>query len=113
MKNVEYKIISGAPGNVLPALVRSVGAFSRHYSDVKVGITGRNPQTRFSEHLRVKEWDKMVVKYKTSSQNFVNKIEDYFIANNRKLKNEWVGTSHLTESNTYFLYVLLGGKKQV
>jgi hypothetical protein len=72
-KEVEYWYIKGFPSNVLEALNRSIGQYKRNYRSIKIGITGRVPQSRFNEHQRNKKWDRMVVIYKTSSIKFANR----------------------------------------
>ena len=76
-KKVESEILSGYPKDVIPALERSLSQYERFYKDIKVGITGRNPQERFKEHQENDGWERMVVKYKSSSEGFVNLIEDH------------------------------------
>lgn len=90
-KKVEYNIITGCVLDVLPALERSVLYFESRYISVKVGITGRDPQERFNEHLAERRWNRMIVKYKTRSENLINKLEDYFILYHPRLKNNWIG----------------------
>lgn len=111
-KKVEINCISGSPSNVLSSLNLSIGQFKRYYKDVKVGITGRNPQIRFNEHLLDKNWKRMVVIYKTSSENFANTIEEwlvdrhsYYLINNRK-----GGGSDLHKCGYHYVYVLLNKK---
>jgi hypothetical protein len=111
-KKVEIKCISGSPRNVVSSLKLTIGQFKRYYKDVKVGITGRNPQLRFNEHLQNKNWKRMVVIYKTSSENFANTIEEwlvdrhyYDLYNYRK-----GGGSDLHPCGNHYVYVLLDKK---
>ena len=46
----------------------------------------------------------MVVKYCTRSVRYANKIEDFFIENDERLRNIWTGMSHMTP-NTDCYYV--------
>lgn len=110
-KKVEYNMITGSVLNVLPSLERSVLYFESRYMSVKVGITGRNPQERFNEHLKDRRWNRMIVKYKTTSESLVNKLEDYFILYHPRLKNNWIGYSHLSKDGYNYFYILLYGKK--
>lgn len=65
--------------NVEPTLKRSVNAYIEHYSTVKVGITGK-PERRKSEHKRSnKGWDKMIIKYHTTSVKYINSVEKKLI----------------------------------
>lgn len=110
-KKVEYNIITGCVLDVLPALERSVLYFESRYISVKVGITGRDPQERFNEHLAERRWNRMIVKYKTRSENLINKLEDYFILYHPRLKNNWIGYSHLSAGGDNYFYILLYGKR--
>lgn len=85
----------------------SVGVFLVYNSEVKVGITGRDPQERFNEHLKNKEWDRMIVKYITKSERNANALESYLIANYPGLVNKWIGKSYLSEDGDNYLYVLV------
>lgn len=112
MAEVEYDYWTGHINEVVSSLNRSLSAFERHYKFVKVGITSRNPKVRFSEHVRSENWDRMVVKYKTTSKRYVNLIEDYFIFSHQNLKNFWYGNSHMTDNTKErYLYFLLKEKK--
>lgn len=106
-KTVEFNYITGQPSSVLLHLKISVGLFLAFNSEVKVGITGRNPQERFNEHLKNNDWDRMIVKYKTKSERNANVLEDYLIDNYPDLKNEWLGTSNLSKDGDNYLYVLV------
>jgi len=111
MKEVEYNYISGYPNHAIEHLNRAIGQYKRNNEYIKVGITGRNPQTRFNEHLLDDPtWERMVVIYKTTSENFANTIEEWLVENhwedlyNRKAG----GGSELTLDGDNFVYVLLG-----
>ena len=110
-KKVEYSMITGNVLDLLPSLERSVLNYESRYISVKVGITGRNPQERFNEHLKERRWNRMIVKYKTKSENLVNALEDYFIFYHPRLKNNWLGYSHLAEDGYNYFYILLYGKR--
>ena len=110
-KKVEYSLITGNVMDVIPSLERSVMIFESRYRSVKVGITGRDPQERFNEHLKDRRWNRMIVKYKTKSESLANKVEDYFILYHPNLKNKWIGYSHLTEGGDKYFYILLYGEK--
>ncbi len=108
-KKVEYSIISGFPIDVIPTIKHSLLCFMSKYKDVKIGITGRNPQDRFNEHIK-DGWERMIVKYETSSENFANRIESYFISSLPKLKNIWMGTSHIKKEGKNYVYFILKKK---
>ena len=74
--HLTYKCISGQPSNVTASLSRSLSQFERYYSQVKIGITS-NPERRANEHAQ-QGWQRMVVKYKTSSLRNANTVEDLF-----------------------------------
>lgn len=111
-KNVEYWYVKGSPGNVLKTLNRSIGQYKRNYRTIKIGITGRNPQSRFDEHKRNKKWDRMIVIYRTSSVNFANKIEEWLtLVHWPDLVNKKIGGgSELTKHGYNYTYILLKGK---
>lgn len=111
VKKVEYNYITGAPVNVILPLLHSLKIFLTKYHSVKVGITGRDPQRRFGEHLKKRPWNRMIVRYKTSSENFANQLEQFFIVLNPGLKNYWLGTSNLCKKGDNYLYFLLYGEK--
>jgi len=109
-KKAELSYCTGNMYEVVLSLDRSLKMFMRSYKEIKVDITGRSPQVRFKEHLMSRDWDRMVVKYKSSSQNYVNQIEDFFVEKHPELKNEWIGQSMLTEKGHNYLYFLLAKK---
>lgn len=112
MKKVENSIVTGMPVDVIYNLKITLGLLKLNYTDIKIGITGRDPQARFNEHQRDGGWERMIVKYQTTSENFANKVEDYFINKYPKLKNEWVGYSNLScKFPTYYVYFIMKGKK--
>lgn len=113
MADVEYLYFSGQPSNVIPQLRRSLGQYHRRYEYVKIGIT-IHPEIRFGQHLRNEKkycWEKMVVKYQTTSVRNANAIEKYFIYNDYYLTNDWTGESHMSESPVYYAYILLGNHR--
>lgn len=110
---VSYLYFEGQPSVVIPRLIRSIGQYHRHYEYVKIGITN-NPEIRFTQHLRNEKkycWERMVVKYKTTSIRNANAIEDWFINNDELMCNIWTGFSNMTDSDTYYAYVLLGNHR--
>lgn len=85
-----------------------------YYAVGKVGITGQVPEERFKQHLSKKnneyDWDKMMVLYKTNSEERANEIEkmlakeyeDYFV--NKKAGG---GSDLSEEGQSYYVYLLL------
>lgn len=110
-KKVEYSLITGNVLNVIPSLERSVLYFESRYMSVKVGVTGSNPQECFNEHLMDRCWNRMIVKYKTTSENFADKVGDYFTLYHPRLKNNWIGYSYISEECDKYIYILLCGKR--
>ena len=106
--DLEYSFCTGSINEVKESLIRSVGQYIRHYSKVKIGITN-NPSKRQGEHARSRtKWNKMVVKYKTSSVNFINQIEKIVIDYHWDyIENEIGGGGGPDGEAPYYLYVLL------
>lgn len=109
LKKVEFGYFTGSPINVFETLNRAIGQYKRNYCLVKVGITGRNPQIRFNEHLRDKKWNRMVVIYETSSINFANTIENWLIEFHWDdlINQKAGGRSYLSPKGNNYAYVLL------
>lgn len=106
--DLEYDYWTGSNNEVIESLIRSVGQYTRHYKSVKIGIT-HNPDRRSNEHARsTMRWKKMVVKYKTSSINFIKKTEQILIEYHWDfIKNEVGGGGGAEGEGPYYLYVLL------
>lgn len=104
-----YDYWKGKPSEVNTSLKRSISQYTRYYSNVKIGITCR-PKDRLRQHNKMNlDWEKMIIKYETSSINFINKIEkdhiDYqweFVTNLRA-----GGGGPNGKTGPFFLYVLL------
>lgn len=109
-KKAELSYCTGTLNEAREAIERSLKIYLAKYRKVKIGITGRTPQVRFKEHLMDRDWARMVVKYKSTSQNNVNKLEDYFIEKYPRLKNQWIGQSILSNEGPNYLYFLLNVK---
>lgn len=104
---------TGWPKDICSMLNISVGQYQRHYINVKVGIT-YNPRQRFYQHIdRNPEmhWERMIVKYKTSSVENANIVEKWFIENRPELTNLWTGNSPMSGEGPFYVYFLLGDKK--
>lgn len=101
---------TGWPCNVVPLLNISISLYLRNYRNVKIGITN-DPDRRFYQHCTRNpemRWERMVVKYTTSSISNANAVEKYFINNRPELTNEWTGYSNMSENGPYYVYILLG-----
>ena len=114
-KQIEYSqsYYSGWPKNVIPLLQISLGIFLHNYNNVKIGITN-DPDRRFYEHQKRNpsmNWERMVLKYSTTSVCNANAVEQYFIKNRPELVNSWAGFSNMTEKGPYYVYILLGDHK--
>lgn len=109
MPTVEFNEITGHPNSVYETLNRKISAYKANHTILKVGITGRNPQTRFDEHLRSFPWDRMVVIYQTTSINYANTLEYWLVEKHwDDLINEREGGgSNLAEQGYNYVYVLL------
>ena len=109
MKEVEYNLITGHINEVIEKLNRAVGQYKRYHGGVKIGITGRDPQQRFNEHLATSRWKRMVLLYETSSHKYANRIEEWLVDQHYdEIKNMRAGGgSSLSEKGKNYVYVLL------
>lgn len=76
--SVEYDFWTGSLDSVLNSLNRSVAQYIRNHKSVKIGITN-HPERRLKQHLVNRHWDKMIVKYKTTSVRNINLMEALLI----------------------------------
>lgn len=106
---VEYSYYTGWPNEVIRYISITVGIFRLRYQRVKIGITN-NPERRFCEHQRRDGWERMIVKYETSSIKNANEIEKYFINRHDWLENSWVGWSNMGAGLKYYVYILLANR---
>lgn len=109
----EYEYYTGWPKEIYERLNRTIGQYQRHYKNVKVGITN-DPKRRFYEHINrdpEMHWERMIVKYMTSSRKNANEVEKWFINNRLDLTNSWTGDSRMSESGPFYTYILLGNSK--
>ena len=105
---LEYDYWSGHLSDISLTLKKSINTYIQHYSTVKIGITC-DPERRMSEHYRTDlGWEKMVVKYKTTSVNYINRIEKETIDYHRDdITNMISGGGGPNGNPPYYLYLLL------
>ena len=71
---LEYDYWTGSTTQVIDSLNRSIGQYVRHYAKVKVGICC-NPEQTKNEHCKCGlDWDWMIVKHKSTSNDFVTEL---------------------------------------
>ena len=106
--NLKYDYWTGPINEVERSLISSIAQYIRHYNNVKIGRTN-NPSRRFDDHGRSSiGWNIMVVKYKTTSANYINRLEKLLIDRYRPyLLNEIGGGGGPLGDGPYYLYVLL------
>ena len=103
---IQYDYFTGHPNSVKPQLDRSLRAYSGKNSGVKVGITS-DPKRRASQHSG-DGWDRLIVKYKTSSVNYINQIEKYLIDHHwDSVTNQRGGGGGPNANGPYYLYFLI------
>lgn len=106
---VEYSWYTGWPHEIIRYISITIGLFRTKYKRVKIGITN-NPERRFYEHQRRDGWERMIVKYETSSIKHANEIEKYFINRHDWLENSWAGWSNMGCGSKFYVYILLASK---
>lgn len=90
-------------------LKSSISQYTRHNKTVKIGITN-NPERRKKQHQKSDiDWDKMIIKYETTSIKFINKMEKNHISYQRLyVVNQRNGGGGPNGKNgPYYLYILL------
>jgi hypothetical protein len=106
---IEYNYWTGNFNDVKTSLIRSVAQYNVHYSKIKIGITN-DPPRRLIEHEKTKlGWKKMIIKYHTSSVNYINEMEKIIIAHHWDIVENEVNGGGGPNGKTppYYLYVLL------
>jgi hypothetical protein len=76
---VEYKHITGFPNQVFGSLNLTIGQYKRNHYDLKVGITGQDPQNRFNQHRKEFPWKRMVTIYESVSEKHCNILEQFLV----------------------------------
>ncbi len=105
---LEFDYWTGNFSDVKRFLIRSISQYTRYHNNVKIGITCA-PNRRKSQHKKGdSNWSKMVVKYQTSSVNYINEMEKILIEYNWEfIENEAKGGGGRNGNPPYYLYVLL------
>lgn len=107
--DVEYSMYTGWPNTVERFLRITIGIFRIRYRRVKIGITN-NPDRRFYEHQCRDGWERMIVKYETTSVKHANEIEKYFINRCEWLENTSTAWSNMGAGDRFYVYILLADK---
>lgn len=114
--DVAYRYIEGWPTETRHLIHRSVGALARHNNHLKIGLTN-NPERRFTEHRKNKNWDAMHVIYCSYRFQSVQAIERYLIQyiRNQCTSTYWHhnivdGGEGRVGSGPYYVYVLTARK---
>ena len=105
------RITKGPYKSLLGSLTISLAVYEYYYRHVKVGITG-DPDVRAIAH-QADGWQRMVVRYVTSSRDVANSIEKHFILTRPELKNKWTGFSHMTKTGPYYVYFLMKTRRRL
>lgn len=104
---LEYDYWTSTDTKVLESINRSVGQYIRRYTKVKVGMCC-NPEQTKKEHCKFNlDWDWMIVKYKTTSVNFITDLKETLKDNNRDCIENIRRGKALGINGNYYLYVLL------
>lgn len=104
---LEYDYWTGTATQVIDSLNRSIGQYLRHYAKVEVGICCNPEQTRIDHCKYTMDWDWMIVKYKTTSKNFVTELKETLKDNNRDcIESDGQGRG-VAGNGKHYLYVLL------
>ena len=103
--DLTFRYVTGQPANVAASICRSIGQYERYYSQVKSGITS-NPERRAQEHAQ-RGWQRMVVKYKTTSLRNANIVEKHFVNGRPELQNKWTGVSPMAGPGPYYAYLIM------
>ena len=105
---LEYDYWTGNFSTVKLSLIRSISQYTRHYDSVKIGITC-HPARRKNEHRKGDlKWSKMIVKYETSSVNYINEMEKTLIDYHWEyIDNKAKGGGGPNGNQPYYLYLLL------
>ena len=105
---VHFAVETGRPSEVATTLRRRLSAYTRkdRVHGFKIGITN-NPHARFSSGYS-KDYDEMIVLYKSSSLDSVSEVERDLIDHNKEItENRIAGGGGDYGDPPYYLYVVL------
>jgi hypothetical protein len=105
---VYFNITTGRPSEVAPTLRRRLSAYTREeiVCRFKIGITN-NPRARFSNGY-ARDYDKMIVLYRSSSLSSVSEVECDLIEHNGDItRNQIAGGGGNYGDPPYYLYVVI------
>lgn len=105
---VPFDLITARPSAVATSLRRRLSAYTRKdlVRGFKIGITN-NPHARFS-NAYARDYDEMIVLYRSSSLESVSKVECDLIDHNKEItKNRIAGGGGNYGDPPYYLYVVL------
>jgi len=108
---IHYDLATGRPSDVASTLRRRISAYTRHglVRGFKIGITN-NPRARFSNGY-ARDYDEMIVLYRSSSLDFVSQVECDLIEHNEEItKNRIAGGGGNYGDPPYYLYIVLRSK---
>ena len=110
-ENMHFDVTTGRPSEVASTLRRRVSAYTRKelVQGFKIGITN-NPRGRFSNGY-ARDYDEMVVLYRSSSLDSVSQVECDLIEHNKEItKNRIGGGGGNYGDLPYYLYIVLKNK---
>lgn len=90
---------------IIGSFIKSISHYSINHNGIQIGITN-NPERRRQEHIASKKgWKKMVVKYETTSINYINVMEEILTNYHWEYVNNEKRSATITEP--YYLYILI------
>ena len=108
---IHFDFMTGRPSEVASTLRRRVSAYTRQglVRRFKIGITN-NPRARFSNGY-ARDYDEMIVLYRSSSLDSVSRVECDLIEHNEEItKNRIAGGGGNCGDPPYYLYIALRSK---
>lgn len=102
---LKYDYWTGQFEDIKGSLIRNISQYSINNNAIKIGITS-NPERKIKEHLDSNlGWKKMVIKYQTSSVNYINVMEEILINYHWEYTNN--ERNMFNQSKFYYLYILI------
>ena len=94
--------------DILGTFIKSISQYSINHNGIKIGITN-DPEKRLKEHITSNVgWKKMIIKYETTSINYINVMEELLINYHWEILSNIrgnVGETHKTPP--YYLYIVI------